>query len=161
MFMSGRRVFVSAPTGATLALWLAVAGVSFGFATAPALAEESEATEATVAEPGQEPEAPAFAEGEAPDASDPEAESASSSPDRPRSRVVRPDPSDLDDALWDSSPQRQDASGTPGTGEVMECMAGCADAHKSPVLAHSGNAAKSIPEPHAPATSDIVCVAGC
>jgi hypothetical protein len=122
--MSTRRLFVNAPAGTILALWLTVAGVSFGFAAAPAVAEEGEATEAPAAEPGEQPDAPA--EGEAPEAADAEAEAASSSPDRPRSRFVRPDPSDLDDALWESSPRTQEALAAPAAAErVIECVAGC------------------------------------
>jgi hypothetical protein len=108
-----------------LALWLTVAGVPFGFSAAPALAEEGEATEAPVAEPDQQPDAPAAVEGEAPEASDAEAEAASSSPDRPRSRVVRPDPSDLDDALWESSPRTQETLAAPAAEGAIECIEGC------------------------------------
>ena len=122
--MSTRRVFVNALTGAMLALWLAVAGVSFGFAAVPALAAESEATEAPMAEAGQEPAAPA-AEGEASEAPDAEAEAANSTPARPRSRFVRPDPSDLDDTLWDGNPRTQEALATPAADGVIECIAGC------------------------------------
>jgi hypothetical protein len=124
MLMSTRRVFVNAPAGAMLALWLAVAGVSFGFAAVPALAEEGEATEAPAAEPGQQADAPA-AEGEAPEAADAEAEAATSSPDRPRSRFVRPDPSDQDDALWDSNSRTQEALAAPAADGAIECIAGC------------------------------------
>jgi hypothetical protein len=145
MLISRGRVFGCVPAVAVLALWLVVAGVSLGFAAVPALAEESEATEAPVAEAGQEPYAPAAegeatgapaaepgeqpdapaAEVEASEAPEAEAEAASSAPGRPRSRVVRPDPSDLDDAGWDSSPRQQEALAAPGTAGVIECIAGC------------------------------------
>jgi hypothetical protein len=129
-----------------LALWLVVAGVSLGFAAVPALAAESEATEAPMAEagqepdapaaegeatgapaaePGEQPDAPAAAEGEASEAPDAEAEAANSTPARPRSRFVRPDPSDLDDTLWDGNPRTQEALATPAADGVIECIAGC------------------------------------
>lgn len=166
--MSRRRVLAKGPTRAALALCFAVAGVSWAFVAAPAFAEDNEAAEAPAADPGPPPEAPAAAEGDAPEAPGLEP-SASPTSNRPRSRVIRPDRSDLDDRLWDSSPDSQHALATPGARRVMECVAGCPKG-PSMILAHGGNAApvggtptpaEVAAEPAVPANEGIVCVAGC
>jgi hypothetical protein len=121
------RYHLPAKRSAALALWLAVVTVSSGVMAAHALAQESEAAETPTADSGQQPEAPAGADGDA--ATEPDSEAASDSPNRPRSRVIRPDPSDLDDPLSARGPASQEAAASaepaaPGSG-TMVCVAGC------------------------------------
>lgn len=123
------RYCLSAKRAAALALWLALAviSVSSGFTASPALAQESEAAEAPAEDPEQQPEAPTVAEGDAATESQPDA--ASGPPDRPRNRVIRPDPSDLDDPLFIRGADNQEAAAGaeqagPGSGAIV-CIAGC------------------------------------
>jgi hypothetical protein len=159
--MSRHRAAAKGSAATALAIWLLAAAVSFGFAAAPSFAEESGATEVPVTETDQETEGPATAEGEASQGLDPEP-TASPSSARPRSRVLRPDPSDVADPLWESGPDGQEARGTPGAEGVIGCMAGCLETPSGTMLRHGGGSApgQAAVEPLAP-TGDIVCVAGC
>jgi hypothetical protein len=138
---------------AALVLWLGVAGVSLGYSDAKALAEESGAAEATVEDPDQQPGAPTVAEREAPEA--PEADSpAGPSSERRRSRIIKPDFSDLDAPVWDSGPRRQKVLSAQGAAEGgIVCVAGCSGISGSAVPATVGTAAPTI--------GPLVCIAGC
>ena len=112
-----------------LALWLALAviTVSSGFIASPALAQESEAAETPAVDPEQQPKAPTSSEGDA--ATESGSDAASGPPDRPRNRVIRPDPSDLDDPLFTRGADNQEAAAGaeragPGSGAIV-CIAGC------------------------------------
>jgi hypothetical protein len=101
--------------------------VSSGLIASPALAQESEAAETPAVDPEQKPEAPTASEGDA--ATESGSDAASGPPDRPRNRIVRPDPSDLDDPLFTRGPGGQETSAgaepaAPGSGAIV-CVAGC------------------------------------
>ena len=158
MFMSKHRVTAKGPAPTALALWLAVATLSLGFTAAPALADETDATEAALADAdGQQPE---VAEDEA--ATELDSEPAVASSGRPRPRVLRPDPSDVDDALLDSGFDREEAPAASGAEGAIACVAGCTSGDGTPPLGRPPNIPLAAAEAVAPSASgEPVCVAGC
>jgi hypothetical protein len=160
MFMAKHRVTAKGPAPTALALWIAVAILSLGFTAAPALADESNAAEAPLADAdGQQRETPAVEEEVANDLDE---EPALTFPGRPRTRVLRPDPSDVDDAPSDSGFDREEAPAASGTEGAIACLAGCSSGDAAPPVSGPQSLREAAAEAVTPSASgDLVCVAGC
>jgi len=153
MFMSQLRVTAKGPAATWLALWFAVAAVSFGISAPPILADETETADIPVTDADQQAES-AAAEGDTVTEPDPE----SSSSIRPRSRVLRPDPSDVEDPLEVHRFDDEKPQGQRGTAGVIGCLAGCAEAPRGTISPTPDQAAMQAGMLSA---GGIVCVAGC